>query len=256
THDLIRALPVITLVSSAYLGIAESKGKHLQYSKFWNVNANNASVKSLQIKLSSRTGMLMLYTPAFLACVSSLLLLSDRNIRFLLLKLALSIHFFKRIVEVIFVHKFSGGMDLGTAILVSAIYLAGSASMLSVQHLTQGFAEPSVDLKYGGVLLFSVGISGNFYHHYLLSKLRGKDGEKKYKIPKSGLFNLVICPHYLFEITEFFGFFLISQTLFSFSYALGTVFYLSGRSYATRKWYLSKFEDFPSEVKALIPRIF
>ncbi|XAR53558.1 Very-long-chain enoyl-CoA reductase [Bertholletia excelsa] len=209
----IRVLPLITLVSLAYLGIAESKGKHLQYSKFWNVNANNASVKSLQIKLSSRTGMLMLYTPAFL-----------------LLKLALTIHFFKRIFEVIFVHKFSGGMDLGTAIFGSVVYFMGSASMLSVQFWTQGFAEPSVDLKHRGVLLFSVGISGNFYHHYLLSKLREKDNDKKsYKIPNGGLFNLVICPHYLFEIIE---------------------------SYATRHWYLFKFEDFPREVKILIPHFF
>ncbi|XAR53559.1 Very-long-chain enoyl-CoA reductase [Bertholletia excelsa] len=205
----IRVLPLIIVVSVAYLGIAEIRGKHLQFSKFGNVNANNASLKSPQIILSGRTGMLVMYALAFLACVSSFLLVPNENTRFLFLKLALSIHFFKRIFEVLFIHKFSKGMDLSTASLVSAVYFAGSACMLFIQHLSQGIAEPSVDLKYGGVLLFLVGISGNFYHHYLLSKLREKDGDKKsYKIPKGGLFNLVICPHYLFEITEFCGFFL------------------------------------------------
>ncbi|MBA0571140.1 hypothetical protein Golob_004730, partial [Gossypium lobatum] len=77
-------------------------------------------------------------------------------------------------------------------------------------------------------------ISGNFYHHYLLSKLRTK-GDKEYKIPKGGLFELVICPHYLFEILEFLGISLISQTLYSFSVTLGSALYLMCRSYVTRK---------------------
>ncbi|KAK2457163.1 3-oxo-5-alpha-steroid 4-dehydrogenase family protein [Trifolium repens] len=90
---------------------------------------------------------------------------------------------------------------------------------------------------------------------YLLSKLRGK-GEKGYKIPKGGLFDYVICPHYLFEIIAFYGFSFISQTLYGFSFALGTTFYLLGRSYAARRWYVSKFEDFPKNVKAIIPFFF
>lgn len=69
--------------------------------------------------------------------------------------------------------------------------------MIYAQYLTQGISEPSFNLEYAGVVLFLVGILGNFYHHFLLSKLRVK-GDKGYKIPKGGLFSLVICPHYLF----------------------------------------------------------
>jgi len=104
-------------------------------------------------------------------------------------------------------------------------------------------------------VLFLIGISGNFYHHYLLSKLRG-EGEREYRIPKGGLFELVICPHYLFEIIGFLGISFISQTSYAISFTLGSIFYLMGRSYATRKWYLSKFEDFSEDVKALIPYAF
>ncbi|XP_057512952.1 uncharacterized protein LOC130795013 [Actinidia eriantha] len=249
---LIRTMPLITLISLSYLGFSEIIGKHLQYSKFWNVNPQS---NSNQTKLSSKTGMLMLYGPACLAGFASFALFPDGGIRFLLLKLALTIHFFKRILEVLFVHKFSGGMSLDTAIIISVAYFASTASMIYVNHLTLGFPEPLIDLKYLGTLIFLIGIYGNFYHHYLLSKLRHKS-EKGYKLPKGGLFNLVICPHYLFEILAFFGIFLISQTLLSLSCAVGSALYLAGRSYMTRKWYLSKFESFPVEVKALIPYIF
>ena len=154
------------------------------------------------------------------------------------------------------VHKYSGEMGLDSMIIILVSYFTLSSSLIYTQQLTQGLPQPSTDLKYPGIVLFLVGIIGNFYHHYLLSKLRAKGGKKEYKIPNGGLFELVICPHYLFEILGFLGISLISQTLYSFSVTLGSAFYLIGRSYVTRKWYLSKFEDFPKHVKALIPFVF
>ena len=158
-------------------------------------------------------------------------------------------------LQVLFVHKYSGAMVLDSAIVISLSYFLSTVSMIYAQHLTQGLSDPPIDLKYPGVVLFLIGMCGNFYHHYQLSKLR-KKGEKGYKIPKGGLFDLVICPHYLFEILIFVGVSFISQTLYSFCFTIGTIFYLIGRSYATRRWYLSKFEDFPKHVKALIPYVF
>ena len=105
------------------------------------------------------------------------------------------------------------------------------------------------------MLVFAVGNTGNFYHHLLLSRLRAGGGDKEYKIPRGGLFELVACPHYLFEIVAFFGFAMISQTLYALTVALGTAAYLAGRSYTTRKWYASKFEDFPASIKALVPYV-
>lgn len=158
-------------------------------------------------------------------------------------------------MQVLFLHKFSGSIILDSAIVISSIYFAAAAGMAYFHSTTQGFPEPAFDLKYIGVFLFVVGIFGNLYHHYLLSKLRNTS-EKGYKIPKGGLFSLVICPHYLFEITTFLGMAFISQTLFSYSCAFASAAYLVGRSYTTRNWYISKFENFPKNVKCLVPFVF
>lgn len=223
----------------------------MKYSKFWNT-ANNASKSS---NLSARLGMLLAYTPAFLVGVASLWLFPNEDRRILLLKSALILHFFKRNFEVLFLHKYSSKMAINTVITISFSYFSSTAIMIYTQHLSQDLPEPSIDLKKIGITLFLIGIIGNFYHHYLLSQTR-KQGETSYKIPKGGLFSLVICPHYLFEIIEFFGFAFISQELYPLCFSIGTSIYLAGRSYATRKWYISKFENFPNHVKALLPFVF
>lgn len=157
--------------------------------------------------------------------------------------------------QVMFLHKFSGFMVLESAIIISTFYFSAAASMLYLHNQTLGIPEPTIDLKYVGLVVFLIGICGNFYHHYLLSKLREKN-DKGYKIPSGGLFSLVICPHYLFETTVFIGISFISQTIFSYLTAIGVALYLLARSHATRNWYVSKFENFPKNVKALIPYVF
>ncbi|KAM7264001.1 hypothetical protein ACFE04_001684 [Oxalis oulophora] len=256
----VTAMTLVSVVTLAYSGFQEIRGNHLQYSKFWNVNNNNNYVPSSinrlqQVRISSCLGFLIFYTPSFLVGLASFAIFPNDDLRFLLVKAAITIHFFKRDYEVLFVHKYGGEMILDSVLLVTLSYTLSTITMIYAQSLTLGFPKPSINLEYFGFLLFVVGIVGNFVHHSLLSKLR-PHGDKQYKIPKGGMFNYVICPHYLFEILIFWGIALISQTLYSFSFALGTTFYLLGRSYATRKWYLSKFDNFPRHVKALIPFMF
>lgn len=226
----------------------------MQYSKFWKMGSSQNSERK-KAQVSSRTGMLILYTPAFLAGAASLIFLPLEDLRFSLVRLALAIHFGKRVLEVLFVHKFSGGMDVEAAMAISFSYFLSTSTMIYAQYLTNGSPEPPVELSPAGIMLFLIGICGNFYHHYLLSNLRAK-GEKGYKLPQGGLFHLVLCPHYLFEIIDFFGLAFISQTLYAFSLAFGTLLYLTGRSIATMKWYESKFDDFPRNIKALVPYLF
>ncbi|CAM8961973.1 unnamed protein product [Rhodiola kirilowii] len=250
----ITAMSFISVVSLANTGLSEIRGKHLQYSKFWNANVAKSSPLA-GIKLSGRAGMVLLYAPVLVAALASFVVYPDKDVRFVLICSALAIHFFKRILEVLFIHKFSSHVVLESALLISLSYCLSTATVIYAQYLSKDFPEPSIDLKYAGIVAFLIGICGNFYHHYLLSTLRDS-GSKEYKIPQGGLFSLVICPHYLFEIIGFLGFTLISQTPYSLSFTMGTIFYLMGRSYATRRWYLLKFEDFPKHIKCLIPYIY
>lgn len=108
--------------------------------------------------------------------------------------------------------------------------------MLYSQQLTKRIVEPKLDLKWLGVVLFLIGISGNFDHHYLISKLKDDESrDRKYRIPRRGLFNLVICPHYLFEILEFWRISCISQTLYPSWFSLSSTFFLMVRNYNTRR---------------------
>ncbi|KAL6647022.1 hypothetical protein ACP70R_014459 [Stipagrostis hirtigluma subsp. patula] len=249
--------------SLAGLGVSELRGDNMAYSKFWHVAAAGGGGRRRRrdgvagVLLPSRGAMVVAYGPALVAALASFAVPGAvEGARAQILSAVLAVHFLKRLLEAFLVHRYSGCMPLATAVLVCSCYMFNTVTMIYVQYLSQGLPEPPVDLLYPGVLVFSVGIAGNFYHHYLLSRLRDGGGDdKRYKIPRGGLFELVACPHYLFEIIGFFGFAMISQTVFGLAAALGTAAYLTGRSCATRRWYASKFEEFPAGIKALVPYV-
>ncbi|KAE8773636.1 Trans-2,3-enoyl-CoA reductase [Hordeum vulgare] len=257
----VTAMSVVSFASLASAGLSELRGQHMAYSKFWHVVSGQQQQQKKGgtggALLSSRDGMLVAYAPALVAAAASFVVPGAvEGLRAELLAAALAVHFLKRVLEVLFIHRYSGNMPLNTALTISSSYLLSAITMIYAQHLAVGLPDPTTDLLYPGVLLFTVGIAGNFYHHYLLSQLRkGGDDDKGYKIPKGGLFEFVTCPHYLFEIIGFFGFAMISQTVYALAMASGTAAYLIGRSFATRRWYESKFEEFPTTIKALIPYI-
>lgn len=98
----VSAMSVISFASLANAGFMEIKGKHMQYAKFWNVgDDHNKSSRDSKPRVSGRIGMICLYAPAFLAGLASFFLLPDEGFRFALLSSVLTIHFFKRLLEVI-----------------------------------------------------------------------------------------------------------------------------------------------------------
>ncbi|GLJ24750.1 hypothetical protein SUGI_0473120 [Cryptomeria japonica] len=250
----LKATGILTLIGGFNAAYSEVKGTNLTYSKF----AKTIEVKQAK-KVSSRNGMLICYGPASVASSAFLLsklgYIGSTGPHLLTLASALTIHFLKRELEVLFLHRYSGDMPLQTALLISFSYFFQTVNLLYAQQLSEGMRPPGRDLMWVGVVLFCIGIGGNLYHHYLLSKLR-KDGKTGYVVPSGGLFDLVVCPHYLFEIVDWIGLAFISQTLYSWASVVWTVIYLAGRSYATRQWYLQKMENFPKQRKALFPFIF
>ncbi|KAL8193082.1 hypothetical protein R6Q57_026986 [Mikania cordata] len=252
----VTTMSVLNLLSLTTSGYMEMNGKQAQYAKFFYADSSKKPKNEENRKLLSRNGMLVFYTPSFIVCLVALIILPHQYLRFSLVEYVLTVHFLKRILEVLFVHKFSGFMMANASIMIGVSYCISTATMIYAQYLSQGSPEPSVDLKYVGLAVFLIGISGNFYHHCILAGLR-KTGDREYKIPKGGLFDLIICPHYFFEIMEFIGVSCISQTKFTLCFTLGTMLLLMGRSHSTREWYVSKFgKNFRSDIKAVIPYLF
>lgn len=86
-----------------------------------------------------------------------------------------------------------------------------------------------------------------------LIRLR-KPNETGYKIPRGGLFELVSAANYTSEIFEWAGFAMVSGgALPCVCFAVFTFCNLCPRGVSHHKWYLSKFENYPQDRKAVIP---
>jgi very-long-chain enoyl-CoA reductase len=164
------------------------------------------------------------------------------------LYLAVAIHFTKRVLECFFLHQFSGPIDIFTTLVIASLY-SFAAGLLGWTNSTS-FPAPDV-WSVLGILIFVVGISGNFLHHKLLADLRKNSLD--YFIPKGGLFEYVACPHYLFEILCWLGFALISRHFAAWLILLFVTCYLTARALRGLRWYQEKFKDFPKDRKAILP---
>jgi very-long-chain enoyl-CoA reductase len=200
---------------------------------------------------SARMGMFTLYfLPLLAVIISALSYLANPSTIQLVVFAAVAIHFSKRSLETLFLHKYSGPIGVFTTIMIAgyyslAAYLIGYLNLQPLQSMDIWF--------YAGVILFIIGVTGNFIHHKILADLR--KNALDYIIPSGGLFDFVVCPHYLFEIIIWVGIFLVSRHLVSLLVLIFVIGYLSARSIRTLKWYKERFSEFPAARKALIPFI-
>ncbi|ORX96727.1 SRD5A1 protein [Basidiobolus meristosporus CBS 931.73] len=110
-----------------------------------------------------------------------------------------------------------------------------------------------------GTVLFLVGFLGNIRAENVLMNLRrnytpGKD-KSKYRIPRGFLFEYVSCPHYFFEILEWSGYAVATNSIPGVLFALCTAANLIPRAVQIHRWYQTTFKDYPSTRKAVIPMI-
>lgn len=105
-----------------------------------------------------------------------------------------------------------------------------------------------------GIILFFTGMIINIASDNKLINLR-KGGKKGYFIPKGGLFNYISSPNLFGEIIEWLGWAIMGWSLAGFSFALWTMANLIPRSLDHHNWYKQKFPDYPSDRKAVIPKV-
>jgi protein-S-isoprenylcysteine O-methyltransferase Ste14 len=224
-------------------------GAMLSYSKF----AAGMTIKGM---VPSRFGMTMLYSPSI---VVALYFLSgtqqgswDLSIRSNLVAAMVAIHFAKRTLECLFLHKYSGEMPLSSSAFISTFYCLAAHGACHFARLVPTYDAWTLPV---GCLAFAVGILGNLYHHYLLATLR-KPGEKGYKVPRGGLFEYVAAPHYMFELLGWFGIVLVTQHLVTLLMFTAMCIYLADRSVGQDEWNRKKIPQYPKHRKRMIPYIF
>lgn len=200
--------------------------------------------------IPARLGMTLVYgTPLLALTAGTLPYLSAPNAYQSVVFGALFAHFVKRLLESWFLHKYSGSTNPLSAGFVASFYSLTSFTPAYINRQPIADLGPSV---YTGIGIFLIGETLNFAHHKILAGLRTN---REYVIPHGGLFDRVVCPHYLFEIVSWFGMCLIFRHPSMFLFFSLMVIYLVVRSLFTLKWYRAQFPDFPPKRKAILPYI-
>ncbi|KAI8973916.1 3-oxo-5-alpha-steroid 4-dehydrogenase-domain-containing protein [Pilobolus umbonatus] len=227
--------------STAFLGASEAT----PYSKFGDRLITNT--------IPSRRAMLIIYVPSVIVCLAFQLpnfSIWEGASQFDIIHTLTLLHFSKRVFEVLFVHIYRSKTDLQTALTIMFTYTTTTLlDLLVVSRIPNDVFSP--DLTKVGIVMVLVGMIVNGYHHYLLRRMRtSKDKQfDSYSLPKGGLFNLVVAPHYAAEQFTFLGFILVSQNIVSLILKSFPFVYLTFRALKTREWYQANLTDKNDKLK-------
>ncbi|XWS66001.1 hypothetical protein CRYUN_Cryun05aG0162600 [Craigia yunnanensis] len=130
-------------------------------------------------------------------------------------------HYFKRILETFFVHRFSHATSPLSNVFRNCAYYwtFGSYIAYYVNHpLYTPVSDLQMKIGFGFGLVCQL---ANFYCHIILKNLRSPDGGGGYQIPHGFLFNIVTCANYTTEIYQWLGYvFLVVATSIMTNWAL------------------------------------
>lgn len=142
-------------------------------------------------------------------------------------------HYFKRIMETFFVHRFSHATSPVSNVFRNCAYYwtFGAYIAYYCNHpLYTPVSELQMKIGFGFGILCQI---ANFYCHILLRNLRSPSGNGGYQIPRGFLFNIVTCANYTTEIYQWLGFNIATQTV------AGYIFLVVAASIMTN-WALGK----------------
>lgn len=171
-----------------------------------------------------------------------------------------SAHYAKRLLETLFVHRFSHGtMPLRNLFRNCAYYWL--FALYVAYHINHPLYTPPCDTCfYVGLAGFIVCELGNLSIHILLKNLR-PPGTKVRRLPVpdgnpfSLLFNYVSCPNYTYEFGSWLFFTLMTKCLPAGLFAAAGFYQMAVWAIGKHRNYKKEFPDYPKGRKAILPFI-
>jgi len=171
-------------------------------------------------------------------------------------------HFLRRTAESLWVHRYSGRPVPWSDALIEYVYYWGFGIWIGSTWEGLGHTLPPAWDAALGVAVGLVGEVGNAWAHLALRGLRERAGSSERRLPSGGLFNLIDCPHYLFEILSWVGFALFTRSVPSWVFLAAVCVILARYARTRHKRYREEFDGregrpaYPARRRALLPGIF
>ena len=171
------------------------------------------------------------------------------------------LHYSKRLLETIFVHRFSNATMPVMNLFKNCGYYWGFAAYIAYHVNHPLYTSPSQLQVYSFLAAFLGAEIGNFSIHILLRNLRPA-GSKARKIPQpdgnplTQLFHLVSCPNYTYEILAWISFTMMTQCLPAGIFTLAGAYQMAVWALGKHRNYKNEFKDYPKGRKAIFPFIF
>lgn len=171
-----------------------------------------------------------------------------------------SFHYAKRLLETVFVHRFSNATMPIMNIFKNSTYYWGFAAIISYFVNHPLYTPPSYgDTQiYGALAVFILGELGNFSIHMAFRSLRPA-GTKERRIPVptsnplTALFSLVSCPNYTYEVIAWIGFSAMTQCLPALIFTTVGFYQMSVWALGKHRNYKKEFKDYPRGRKSIVP---
>ncbi|KCV71628.1 hypothetical protein H696_01047 [Fonticula alba] len=167
------------------------------------------------------------------------------------------LHYAKRELETVFVHRFSHStMPLRNIFKNSAYYwlLGGALFALDFYRPSKAVVETSSGMLWGLTAFWAFCQLSNLYAHVTLRNLR-PPGTRDRRIPYGFGFNLVSCPNYLFEILGWVAVSLMTRTWSCMLFTVVGAAQMSEWANTKHKRYRADFPNYPRERRRLFPFI-
>ncbi|XP_075217305.1 trans-2,3-enoyl-CoA reductase Sc2 isoform X2 [Lycorma delicatula] len=167
-------------------------------------------------------------------------------------------HYAKRILETLFVHRFSHStMPIMNLFKNCSYYWLFTAYVAyHVNHPL--YTSPCILQVYIGLASFVISELGNFSVHMALRNLR-PPGTKVRRIPVATgnpfttLFNFVSCPNYTYEFFSWVSFTVMTQCLPAALFTFAGMYQMTIWALGKHRNYKKEFSNYPKQRKAILP---